>query len=365
MNTAFSTIPLDRIRYSLVWESRQILHEALRLHPQDHVMVITSAGCNVLNTLLHGTRKVSAVDINPIQNNLLRFKTHIIQHFPYQTYHALLGLAGREAVARGFDTVAPSLDTQDRDYWGTLLTQHPDGLFTCGQLEGYLQSFYEQHLQSPLKENLKALGLSKTIAEQVHHIREGLEPHGFREIFIEYFNNRNLSKGRDEKLFKYAQLSGGELFYQRFVDYLSKHSIRHNFPFQFLFYGLRHLEPGFLPPAYQAQHYEALRAALPTLEIIDSEAVEYLLSPAGETVTKAAFSNIFEYVTQEEFQQSMEDLRTHRQQPLRFAFWNLLNEQGTEPLLDPWRDADESERLSAMKTCFYFGEVRVFDFSRS
>lgn len=50
MKTAFYEVALDQIRYSLVWEGHQALRTALHFSADDHALVISSAGCNALNT---------------------------------------------------------------------------------------------------------------------------------------------------------------------------------------------------------------------------------------------------------------------------------------------------------------------------
>ncbi len=92
MNTAFYDVSLDSIRYSVVWEGHQALRTALAIGPEDHVLAITSAGCNVLNSLLAQPRTVTAVDVNPVQNRLLKFKTEVIVIIPMWYTGRVLGL---------------------------------------------------------------------------------------------------------------------------------------------------------------------------------------------------------------------------------------------------------------------------------
>jgi S-adenosylmethionine-diacylglycerol 3-amino-3-carboxypropyl transferase len=51
------------------------------LRDQDNLLVITSAGCNVLDYTLTGPRRILAVDANPRQNALLELK------FAYTGFH--------------------------------------------------------------------------------------------------------------------------------------------------------------------------------------------------------------------------------------------------------------------------------------
>ena len=109
MQSEFYNVALDRIRYSLVWEDSETLYQGLQLQPEDKVLVITSAGCNVLNCLLKNPAKVTAIDLNPVQNQLLRLKKYLILHFEHNVLSALLGLEKPETVAKTWQKVAPEM----------------------------------------------------------------------------------------------------------------------------------------------------------------------------------------------------------------------------------------------------------------
>lgn len=56
------------------WEDPAVDRQALRLGPRDRVLVITSAGCTVLDYALEAPERVIAVDANPRQTALLDLK---------------------------------------------------------------------------------------------------------------------------------------------------------------------------------------------------------------------------------------------------------------------------------------------------
>ena len=92
MKSEFKKIELDRIRYSIVWEDYNSMYNALDITNEDTLLIISSAGCNVLNALLKNPFKILAVDINPFQNKLLRLKINLIKYSDYDTYSKILGL---------------------------------------------------------------------------------------------------------------------------------------------------------------------------------------------------------------------------------------------------------------------------------
>lgn len=141
MNSEFHYVALNHLRYFLVWEDSRTLYAALAIEPTDHVLLITSAGCNVLNALLQQPRSVTAIDLNPAQNRLLTFKCHLLAPHGPGPLRALLGFEGTPAVAPAWQAVAPTLPADLRQYWQPFFEAHSEGILTAGKLECYITGF--------------------------------------------------------------------------------------------------------------------------------------------------------------------------------------------------------------------------------
>jgi S-adenosylmethionine-diacylglycerol 3-amino-3-carboxypropyl transferase len=361
MHSEFTQIPLDRLRYGLVWEDHRTLYRALDLGPADHALIITSAGCNALNALLAGPCQVTAIDLNPVQNQLLALKMHVITHHPPAVLRGLLGLAGPAAVAWAAAELQATLPAAAYAGWAAYLAQHPAGLLLAGQLESYVTGFLPT-LPAEYQAHLRHLLTFDTVAAQRAYFEAELNQPGFRTRFIAYFDAANLSKGRDPRLYSHAADAGGATFFGRLRRQMGRQLARDSFFFRFLFFGPENLPEAILPPCYQAAHHARLRARLGHLQLVTGEATDYLLSAAGQGITKASFSNIFEYVSPAEFGRVSWAL-SQRPQPLRAVFWNLLQAQAPRrtaavPLLSA-----ASDELGAADGCFYFGGVRVLDYA--
>ncbi|GAA3933210.1 DUF3419 family protein [Hymenobacter algoricola] len=363
MQSEFYNVELDRIRYSLVWEDSRTLYDTLDITPADHVLVITSAGCNVLNTLLRGPRHVTATDLNPAQNQLLRFKRHLILYHDHQVLRGLLGFDGPAGVAAAWRHLAPRLPLRLRDYWTPFFVAHPSGILTSGKLESYITGFLPT-LDPATQASLRRLVQCASVAEQRAFFADYLHGTRFQAQFIAYFDEANLSKGRDPRLFRYATETGGQAFYQRLCQAVGSQLLRDNFFFRFFFFGPTNLPEAILPPCYQQRHFAALRQQLPHLTIRTGEAAGYLLTPEGADITKASLSNIFEYVSPEEFGRVGRALFAHRARPLRLVFWNLLQDQGADPADELPLLPEATAALSRQPACFYFRNVRVLDSCR-
>ncbi|WP_162052304.1 DUF3419 family protein [Pontibacter pamirensis] len=358
MHSEFYNVALDRIRYSLVWEDSNTLYKGLELQPDDQVLVITSAGCNVLNALLKAPASVTAIDLNPVQNKLLLLKKQLILNYDYVTFRALLGLDGPEKVTLAWHQSQATLPEDMRRYWSPFFQSHPNGLMAAGKLETYLNGFYGT-LNSSLQEKLKQLITFNDVEAQHRFFLKELHSTPFQKQFTFYFDEANLSKGRDPKLFKYAAESGGAAFYQRLLAQVASVLVRDNFFFRFFFFGAVGIPPELLPPCYQEQNFTLLQEQLHKLKVVNAEAIDYLLSQEGKHINKASLSNIFEYTSHEEFEQVYQRLFADPVRNLRMIFWNLLQEQGAGIAADNWLNAPLSAALSKTDACFYFRNVRV------
>jgi S-adenosylmethionine-diacylglycerol 3-amino-3-carboxypropyl transferase len=360
MHSEFYNVALDRIRYSLVWEDSTTLYTGLGIRPGDTVLVITSAGCNALNALLGNPRQVVAIDLNPVQNKLLALKRHVILHHEHEVLRGLMGLDGPVAVRSAWQQLERTLPVALQKYWSAFFDCHPDGLLTAGRLEAYVTGFYAT-LAPSTQRKLRSLAGFADVDAQRRYFRTELDGSAFREQFVAYFDEQNLSKGRDPRLFAYARESGGEAFYNRLVQQVSTTLVGQNFFFRFLFFGPLGIPERILPPCYQRKHYRSLRAQLPKLTLVEGEAVDYLLSPEGAAVDKASLSNIFEYTSRKEFEKACHLLFTERRRPLRFLFWNLLQEQGICPGSAGYDLVRTTELPAGAHSCFYFRNVRALE----
>jgi S-adenosylmethionine:diacylglycerol 3-amino-3-carboxypropyl transferase len=67
--------------------------EALALAPSDHVLCLTASGARPLDLLLGNPARITAIDINPAQNELLRLKIAAFKALEDEALYAYLGIA--------------------------------------------------------------------------------------------------------------------------------------------------------------------------------------------------------------------------------------------------------------------------------
>ena len=70
----FNAIYSRTLVYNACWEDPAVDRQVLGVTGDDNLLVITSAGCNVLDYALLGPKRIYAVDANPRQTALLELK---------------------------------------------------------------------------------------------------------------------------------------------------------------------------------------------------------------------------------------------------------------------------------------------------
>ncbi|MFM9967673.1 MAG: DUF3419 family protein [Burkholderiales bacterium] len=87
----FDAVCSRSLVYNTCWEDPAVDRKALRIQADDRMLVITSAGCNVLDYALLGPAKIFAVDANPRQSALLELKIAAIRHLEFDDFFAIFG----------------------------------------------------------------------------------------------------------------------------------------------------------------------------------------------------------------------------------------------------------------------------------
>ena len=96
MRMALSRWLFDRIHsrnlvYNQCWEDPAVDNAVLGIGPQDRIVMITSAGCNALDYLIHDPAGIDCVDVNPNQNALLELKLAAIGALRYPAFFDMFG----------------------------------------------------------------------------------------------------------------------------------------------------------------------------------------------------------------------------------------------------------------------------------
>jgi S-adenosylmethionine-diacylglycerol 3-amino-3-carboxypropyl transferase len=114
----FDAIYRRALVYNTCWEDPAVDRRALDLRPHDTLLVITSAGCNVLDYALCGVERIHAVDANPRQTALLELKLAGIRRLDFEDFFALFGRGRAPRFDQMYaDALRQDLSPYARAFW--------------------------------------------------------------------------------------------------------------------------------------------------------------------------------------------------------------------------------------------------------
>ncbi|MEQ9505444.1 MAG: DUF3419 family protein [Hyphomonas sp.] len=112
---------------------------ALMLQPTDHVLCLTASGARPLDLLLGDPARITSIDINPAQNELLRLKIAAFRALDDEALHAYLGIAQCDRRAELHKRVEANLPPASRQFWDARAGAVASGVWHSGRWERVLR----------------------------------------------------------------------------------------------------------------------------------------------------------------------------------------------------------------------------------
>ncbi len=319
-------IDLQIIRYSQCWEDPACLIRGLSITPDDDVFSITSAGCNTLALLLEEPRSVTAVDFNPLQNNLLFLKMAAIQALDYRAFLEFLGVRDSDQREAHYRKLRPHLEEGAGAYWD----RNPDlirqGVIRVGRFDQYLALFRNRilpriHSGKRIREVLR----EKPLPEQKDFYDKVWNNRRWRLTFRFFFGKTLLGRlGRDPSFFKYVETQNvGENFLKRTEHAFTEIPLHTNYFVEYILTGA-FSDPNKAHPYLWEKNFLKMRELLPRLRVVTAGMEAFLKDQPEGTFSKYNLSDSFEWMSQEEYERHLSAVLHTARKDARLAYWNLL-----------------------------------------
>jgi len=353
----------SRIRYSQCWEDPQCLVEALEIGGDDDVLSVTSAGCNSLALLLEEPRSVTAIDFSPIQSHLLHLKAAAIQALDYPEFLEFLGVRKSRRRLDCYRSVRKFLPDEAVACWDARREIIASGVIDDGRFDRYLALFRTRilpliHSQPTIREAFRPKG----IEAQAAFYRKVWDNRRWRMIFRVFFGKTLLGRlGRDPAFFEFVEIDKvGTNFLKRAEHAFTAIPIESNYFLKYIMTG-KFSDPDLAHPYLRECNYERLRGLLPRLKIVTAAIEEYLDSLAEGTISKCNLSDIFEWMSPEQYERLLRRIVRASRDGARLAYWNLLVPRSHPPALDGnlERLVDLDRRLHLADRAFVYGDFVV------
>ena len=107
-------IELLELIFTQSWEDPMSDQKAVKIGPDKEIFAITSGGCNILNFLWYNPKKIYAVDINPVQRNVLDLKMTGMKHLTHSEYLGFLGLKEDNRRLEIYESIREDMNSESR-----------------------------------------------------------------------------------------------------------------------------------------------------------------------------------------------------------------------------------------------------------
>jgi S-adenosylmethionine:diacylglycerol 3-amino-3-carboxypropyl transferase len=329
-----STSTTDDVLYGQVWEDADVMLEALDVRPGDVCLSIASAGDNALALLTRQPSRVIAIDRSEVQLFCLELR---VAAYRTLEHHELLALVGsRPSVDRPalYARCCGLLSSRARAFWDARPGAIARGIAGIGRFERYFDLFRRWAL--PLVHpapRVASLLEEKPGSARVRYYDETWNTWRWRLLFRLFFSERVMSRlGRRPDCFAHVDGPVARPLLDRTRRALTSLNPPEN---PYVHWILTGTHGAALPLALRPEHFETIRRNLDRLEWRHTSLDGFLDSAEAATVDRCNLSDLFEYLSLEDYHRALQQLVRVCRPGGRLVYWNLLADRTRPPVLAP------------------------------
>jgi S-adenosylmethionine-diacylglycerol 3-amino-3-carboxypropyl transferase len=344
----------SKIRYAQCWEDADILLAALDIQPGDSCLAIASAGDNALAMLSHHPAQVIAIDLSPAQLACLELRVAAYRELSHQELLILIGSTSGTDRQALYQRCRSQLSRDTLYFWDTHPNEIDRGIGNAGKFELYFANFRNQvlpwiHNQSRIQDLLQ----NKTIEQRQQFYSQEWNTWRWQALFRIFFSRFVMGRsGRDPSFFKYVQGSVADRILQRTQYALTTLNPAENPYLQWILTG-HHTT---LPYALRPENFDPIRTNLDRLEWHCISIEDYLEQIGENAIDRYNLSDIFEYLSPQNYRLLLEKLIHSGRSGGRLAYWNMLAPRSRPPELAPHLKPHTtlSQHLHAQDKAFFY-----------
>jgi S-adenosylmethionine-diacylglycerol 3-amino-3-carboxypropyl transferase len=325
----------ERLIFAQCWEDPRMDAESLCLRPGKTALVVTSGGCTALSLALLKPDRIFAVDLNAAQSNLLRLKIAGARCLTHPEYLELLGIRPSKRRDRFYARCRTALTPEAAAYWDAHQPLIEAGILRAGRYERYLDIFRRLLLLIEGRRKVKQLFTPHSLEYRRWFYKEQWNTHLWRLCFRLFFSRPVLgAMGLDRSFFTYVD--GIKHFGAHFLR-LTRHALvdmppnENYFAAQICLGG--YLDERAMPPYLLAENFQTLQSAVDVIDVRTVELGSFLARMPGGSIDAFAFSNIFEWMPSDIFEECLRQTYRVARPDARLCYRNLLVRRRTPAAL--------------------------------
>lgn len=349
----------DAIRYAQLWEDADVLVDALGNQQGKTLVSICSAGDNALAMLLLDPDRVVAIDLSPAQIACLEIRIAAYKILSHAEFLELVGARNSDRRPALLERLLPELDENTAVFW---INQADEvsllGIGGIGKFERYFQIFRKRIL--PLAQSnatISEVFRSKPKEQREEFFNKRWNNWRWKLLLKVFFSNFVMGRlGRDPAFFKHVEGSLANHVASR-LDHAGIDLDPSENPY--LHYILKGIQGDALPLAWREEHYTKIRDRLDRLDLRCGSLEAFVTT--GERADGFNLSDIFEYMSEDIFEQVYGSIITASNPGARFVYWNMM-----VPRRMPSRFSRDMKRLDqvenrgkAMDKAFFYSDFVV------
>lgn len=311
----------DLIRYASLWEDADALCEALKpLGENKSFLSIASAGDNALALLTLDPKIVVAADLNATQLACLALRIEAIKKLSYQELLAFLGVTESTSRLDCYHYLRKNLDDNTRDFWDSNSEAIENGIIHAGKFEKFLRTFGCS--LAPMihgQERVKSMLQKKSEYERRKFYQREWDTFLWRAIFKIFSSRPVMGRfGRDKAFLKHVDGSPGDRLLER-TKYAMTTLPTHNNPYLvYVFEG--NFRKDCLPKYLRKETIDVIKHRLDRIKLFQGYAHDAPYGPFDGF----NLSDIFEYMSEDEFEGAYNTLLHSANSKARLVYWNML-----------------------------------------
>jgi S-adenosylmethionine-diacylglycerol 3-amino-3-carboxypropyl transferase len=348
------------VRYAQCWEDADVLLQALQVQAGKTYLSIASAGDNALALLACGPRKVVALDLSQAQLACLELRVAAYRTLAHPELLELIGSTASERRPALYARCRMQLSGEARAFWDERIDAIARGIGAAGKFEDYFALFRSRVL--PMLHSRRTVGEllePKDAQRRAEFYDRTWDSWRWRMLFRVFFSRTVMGRfGRDPRFFDYVDGAIGDRLLAR-----SRHALVDLEPADnpYLHWILTGRHGDALPFALRAENFERIRANLDRLEWYRLPLESYLQQPGVPAFDGANLSDIFEYMSAENYVALLEQVAGACGPGARLVYWNMMVPRSRPAVmvdrLLPL--TDEAARLHAQDKAFFYSALVI------
>ena len=324
-------VDFSLIRYSQCWEDTEVLLESLDIQENDICFGILSAGDNVFSMLAENPKKVVALDISFPQIALAKLKKEVFNSLSYEEMLEFMGVMKSDKRIEIYDRIKENLDKEVKEYWDFNRESIENGIIHTGKFEKFFKIFREKILPFVhSKKRIEKLLEKKSKQERMEYYDKHWNNFRWKLMFKLFFSKYVVGKlGRDKEFFRYAEKNISEEMKERSRYALCELNPYENPYINYILTG--NYRKDCLPYFLRKENFDKIRKNLHKVEILQSSVEEYL-DQIDFKIDKFNLSDIFEYMSLENYRKLMKKIYDNADNNAILAYWNLIVERNSSKL---------------------------------